>query len=230
MTLTELVANHVFSKLTTLKEGSTLEDVKKELAGLDSTLSGLSDTEKVKLFEETAPLKSYVDARINKTLDTKQAELKTEFDSERQKLTAQLEELRAKVPMDDLEALKKAWLEAPDKDKPARKRDYEFAKMQADLETLRHEKEESDKRATRAALKEVAQKELGDRKLPPFVNLDAYLGNDEAETVERIKQVSTQYDEFMKSLKAQNASTDTPPDGGAPDFDLAASMKAAGTF
>lgn len=231
MTLTNLVAKHVFKLLTDMKEGSTIEDVEAKLTGLETELSGLSDAEKAKMFEETAPLKSYVDSRVNKALDSTKTELTGNFETERQKLTSQIEELRAKVPMDDLEALKKAWLDAPDKEKPARKRDYEFAKMQADLETLRKEKEQSDKAATRAKLLDVARTELGDRKLPPFVKLEHYIGSDESETVERMKQISQQYDEYLKGINASKTQGETPPDGGGETgFDLASAMKGAGNF
>lgn len=231
MNLTNFVARKVFQNLTDLKEGATLDDVEAKLSGLETELAGLSDTEKVALFEETTPLKSYVDAKVNKALDGKKTELSGEFETERQKLTSQLEELRAKVPMDDLESLKKAWLDAPDKEKPAKKRDYEFAKMQADLESLRKEKETADAEVRKAKLLDVARTELGERKLPPYVKLDHYIGTDEAETIERIKQISKNHDEYLKTLNAGSTKTETPPDGGEPTgFDLASAMQGAGTF
>lgn len=230
MNLTKLVANYVFKNLTDLESGATLEDVEAKLNGLEGELSGLSDTEKVKLFEETAPLKSYLDTRVSKALDTTKKEWQTEAETEKQNLQSRIEELQAKAPTDDLEGLKKAWLEASDKDKPAKKRGYEFAKMQKDLESLRKEKDEADKRAKKSSLLEVAREQLGERKLPPFVKLDNYLGADEAETIEKINQVAQQHDEYLKSLNASNTKTETPPDGGDQEHDLAAKMSAAGDF
>jgi superfamily I DNA/RNA helicase len=231
MNLSKILSNFVYKNLTKLSDGTTLEDVEKELQGLDTELAGLSDTEKAKMFEETAPLKSYLDSRVSKAIDKNKTELQSEAETEKQKLQSKIEELQAKVPTDDLDGLKKAWLEASDKDKPAKKREYEFAKMQADLETLRKEKQEADNRAKKSSLLEVARKQLGDRKLPPFVKLDNYLGDDEAETIERVNQMAKQHDEYLKGLTAQKTEPNQPPDSGDDSgFDLETAMKGAGNF
>lgn len=230
MNLSKILSNFVYKNLTKLSDGTTLEDVEKELQGLDTELAGLSDTEKAKMFEETAPLKSYLDSRVSKAIDKNKTELQSEAETEKQKLQSKIEELQAKVPTDDLDGLKKAWLEASDKDKPAKKREYEFAKMQADLETLRKEKQEADNRAKKSSLLEVARKQLGDRKLPPFVKLDNYLGDDEAETIEKVNEMAKQHDEYLKNLNASRTQTETPPDSGDAEYDLASAMKGAGDF
>jgi len=230
MKLYELVANYVFNNLTNFKEGATIDSVKKELAGLDNELKGLSDDERTKLFEETPPLKSYLDGRVSRALDKKEKDLSTNYENERQKLTTQIEELRSKLPEPDVESLKQAYLNASAEEKEQKRREFEFAQMKSDMERFRKEKEESDKQIKKSKLLDVARQEIGDRKLPPFVKLDHYIGDDEDQTKERIKEVATQYDEFMKGINASRSGTETPPDGGENSFDLASKMNEAGDF
>jgi len=66
MKLSDFVSNYVFSKLTSIKEGATIDDVKTALEGLDSKLQGLSDDEQVKLLEETPAPKSHTDGRVSR--------------------------------------------------------------------------------------------------------------------------------------------------------------------
>ncbi len=136
MKLSEHVSNYVFENLTSIKEGATIEDVKAALEGLDSKLQGLSDDEKVKLFEETPVLKSHTDGRVTRALDKKKAELEQSFNTERQNLNSTIDELRAMAPEKDVETLKKEWLEASEKDKAMAKQTYENAKLRADFDAM----------------------------------------------------------------------------------------------
>lgn len=230
MKLSEHLASFIFSNLTAIKDYATIEDVKQGLEGLDSKLQGLSDDEKVKLFEETPYLKSFTDGRVTRALAKKESELSTNFESERQKYTNTIEELRALTPEKDLEILKKEWLEAPDKEKPAKKQAYEYAKLKAEFESIKKEAETAKLNEKKAKLKELAKSEFKDRKIPSFFNLDAYIGADEEETKEKVKLGINEYDEFMKSINASNAGGDLPPDGEDLNTDIDSAMSSVGKF
>ena len=127
MKLSDFVSDYVFSKLTNIKDGATIEDVKTALGGLDTKLQGLSDDERVKLFEDTPALKSHTDGRVSRALDKTKKELEEQFNTERQNYKQTIEELRAMSPEKDVETLKKEWLEASDKEKATKKQAYEYA-------------------------------------------------------------------------------------------------------
>ena len=230
MKLSDFVSNYVFSKLTSIKDGATIDDVKKALEGLDSKLQGLSDDELVKLFEETPALKSHTDGRVSRALDKTKKELEEQFNTERQNYKQKIEELRAMSPEKDVETLKKEWLEASEKEKATKKQAYEYAKLKADLESMKKEAEEAKKSVQRNKLKELAKSEFGDRKIPKFFNLDAYLGADEEETKEKAKIAVSEYDEFLKTLTAEKTGDKTPPDGDNNETDIASEMSKIGKF
>ena len=230
MKLSDFVSNYVFSKLTSIKEGATIDDVKTALEGLDSKLQGLSDDERVKLFEETPALKSHTDGRVSRALDKTKKELEEQFSTERQKYNKTIEELRAMSPEKDVETLKKEWLEASEKEKASKKQAYEYAKLKADLESMKKEAEEAKKSVQRNKLKDLAKSEFGDRKIPKFFNIEAYLGADEEETKEKAKIAVSEYDEFLKTLTAEKTGDKTPPDGDNNETDIASEMSKIGNF
>lgn len=230
MKLSEHVANYVFEKLTDLQNGATIEDVRKELDGLDTKLQGLSDDEKVKLFEDTPILKSHTDGRVTRALAKKESELTSKFDSERQTYNSTIEELKALTPEKDVETLKKEWLNSDDKDKAIKKQAYEFAKLKADFNAERAKNQEIEKREKRNALIDVAKKELGDRKIPKFFNFDSYIGSDEAETKEKVKQGINDYDEWLKGINASKVGDTTPPDNNNEPVDMTDTMQSIGKF
>ena len=207
MKLSDFVSNYVFSKLTSIKEGATIDDVKTALEGLDSKLQGLSDDERVKLFEETPALKSHTDGRVSRALDKTKKELEEQFSTERQKYN-----------------------KASEKEKATKKQAYEYAKLKADLESMKKEAEEAKKSVQRNKLKDLAKSEFGDRKIPKFFNLDAYLGADEEETKEKAKIAVSEYDEFLKTLTAEKTGDKTPPDGDNNETDIASEMSKIGKF
>ena len=157
MKLSEHVANYVFEKLTSLKEGATIQDVKIALDGLDSKLQGLSDKEKVSLFEDTPTLKSFTDGRVSNALTKKESEINSKFETERQTYTKTIDELRAMTPEKDVETLKKEWLEASEKDKETAKQKYEYAKLKSDLDSMKKEVEQAKLNERKAKLKELAK-------------------------------------------------------------------------
>jgi superfamily I DNA/RNA helicase len=230
MKLSEHVANYVFEKLTSLKEGATIEDVKIALDGLDSKLQGLSDKEKVSLFEDTPTLKSFTDGRVSSALSKKESDLTSKFETERQNYQKTIDELRAMTPEKDVETLKKEWLEASEKDKETAKQKYEYAKLKADLDSMKKEVEQAKLNEKKAKLKEIAISEFGDRKLPKFFNLDSYLGADEEETKEKVKLGIAEYDEFMKTIKASSVDDTTPSVDDESPEDITAAMSAVGSF
>ena len=230
MKLSDFVSDYVFSKLTNLKDGATIDDVKTALGGLDTKLQGLSDDERVKLFEDTPALKSHTDGRVSRALDKTKKELEEQFNSERQNYKQKIEELRAMSPEKDVETLKKEWLEASEKEKASKKQAYEYAKLKADLESMKKEAEEAKKSVQRNKLKDLAKTEFGDRKIPKFFNLDAYLGADEEETKEKAKIAVSEYDEFLKTLTAEKTGDKTPPDGDNNETDIASEMSKIGKF
>lgn len=230
MKLSEHVANYVFEKLTSIKEGATIEDVKIALDGLDSKLQGLSDKEKVSLFEDTPTLKSFTDGRVSSALTKKESDLTSKFETERQNYTKTIDELRAMTPKKDVETLKKEWLEASEKDKETAKQRYEYAKLKSDLDSMKKEVEQAKLNEKKAKLKELAKSEFGDRKLPKFFNLESYLGTDEEETKEKVKLGIAEYDEFMKTVKASSVDDTTPPVDDESPIDIAAAMSAVGSF
>ena len=230
MKLSDFVSDYVFSKLTNIKDGATIEDVKTALGGLDTKLQGLSDDERVKLFEDTPALKSHTDGRVSRALEKSKKELEEQFNSERQTYKQKIEELRAMSPEKDVETLKKEWLEASDKEKATKKQAYEYAKLKADLESMKKEADEAKKSVKRNKLEELAKSEFGDRKIPKFFNLDAYLGADEEETKEKAKIAVSEYDEFLKTLTAEKTGDKTPPDGGENKTDINSEMSKVGNF
>lgn len=230
MKLSEHVANYVFQKLTDIKEGATIEEVKTVLDGLDSKLQGLSDQEKVSLFEDTPTLKSFTDGRVSKALTKKEVESNSKFETERQNYTNTINELRAMSPEKDVEALKKEWLEASDKDKAQAKQQYEYAKLKADLDGMKKEVEQAKLNEKKTKLKDLAKTEFGDRKIPKFFNIDAYIGADEEETKEKVKIGVNEYDEFLKTINASTTLDSTPNDGDDSQTDITAQMSAVGKF
>ncbi len=230
MKLSEHVANYVFEKLTSIQNGATIEDVRTALEGLDSKLQGLSDDERVKLFEDTPVLKSHTDGRVTRALEKKKDELEQTFNSERQNLNSTIQELRALVPEKDLEALKKDWLEADEKDKPAKKQAYEYAKLKSDFDAMQKKAYESEMKERKAELINLAKSEFGDRNIPKFFNIDAYIGSDKEETMEKVKLGIQEYDEFMKTVKASTVEGQNPPANEDSPTDIGSSMKSVGNF
>lgn len=230
MKITELMSNYVFKNLTSLGDGTTIEDVKKVLSGLDTELAGLSEAEKVKVFEDTPFLKSHLDGRIGGALTLRETELNTNFETERKTLNTQITDLRTKLPVDDVETLKQTWLDASAKDKETARNAWEFAEMKQRVETIEKEKNESNRELKEAKLIEVVRSQLGERKLPDFIKLSSFIGADEKETKERMTSVVTQFDDFIKGVNTNNVNTQTPPDGGNIDYDLASEMDKVGKF
>lgn len=232
MNLTDNVSTHLFKNADKIfRDGTTLEDVRGVLSGLDSALEG----QLTKIVEDTTILKSYVDKQRASAIQTREDKLNTDFSAQRSLLEKELEQvkssnttLKANMPISaDPAELRKQALDETD---PVQRRmlileaaNIEMSNKDAER-TAREEKQLAE--LSREKLVNVARNRFGDRKLPSFVldNLGAFIGSDEETTNGKIDAINVQWDDISKDMLTAGLNPSTPSGIGEQELDPEAEM------
>jgi hypothetical protein len=231
MKLEDYLSNWVFKHSVELfKDGTTSEEVRKVLAGLDNELKGLDAGEATRIFEDTTFLKSYVDKKTAEGIKTREDRLSSEFGSTKAELEKQIEQLKssntslkANMPLSaDPAELRQQALDEPDVGK------RELLNMRADNIEIKNQlaertafEEKQLAELTREKLVNVARTTLGDRKIPKSLaeNLHMFVGSDEETTIGKINNFAAEWDDFTKDIRTAGVDPATPSGAGEPDRD-----------
>ncbi len=231
MKLEDYLSNWVFKHSTELfKDGTTSEEVRRVLTGLDNELNGLDGSEATRIFEDTTFLKSYVDKKTAEGIKTRESKLSSDFGITKSDLEQQLEQLKASnatlkanTPLSaDPAELRKQALDESDLTKreilQMRADNIEFKNQLAERAAI-EEKQLAE--LTREKLVNVGRNHLGERKLPAFVmdSLKSYIGSDEETTKGKFDLINEQWDDFTKDMKTAGIDPATPPGSGEPERD-----------
>ncbi|MCP4585903.1 hypothetical protein [Pseudoalteromonas sp.] len=237
MKLEDYLSNWVFKHSTELfKDGTTSEEVRRVLAGLDNELKGLDSGEATRIFEDTTFLKSYVDKKTAEGIKTREDKITSDFGITKTDLEKQLEQLKssnatlkANTPLSaDPAELRKQALDEVDLTK------REILNMKADnielknqnAERIAHEEKQSAELLREKQINE-ARLHIGERKYPDFFmnNLGAYIGSDSDATKGKIDLINQQWDDFTKDMRTAGVDPVTPSGSGDPDVDPETAMK-----
>ncbi len=232
MKLEDYLSNWVFKHSTELfKDGTTSEEVRRVLAGLDNELKGLDSGEATRIFEDTTFLKSYVDKKTAEGIKTREDKITSDFGITKGDLEKQLEQLKssnatlkANTPLSaDPAELRKQALDEVDPTKREilnmRADNIEFKNQLAERTAI---EEKQLHELTREKLVNVARNELGERKLPKSIseNLHMFIGSDEETTKGKMANFNTEWDDYTKDMRTAGVTPVTPSGQGIPEVDV----------
>ncbi len=236
MNITDLVANYIFSNhASLLTDGTTADGLRTTLSGLGKALDGLSNSEMKGLVESSTAFKSYVDTHTADGINTRESNLKREYDTklriageEKETLQSSITTLRANMPLSaDPAELRKQALDETDLTK------REILNMKADnieLKNMNAERVANEEKQlaelTREKLVNVARTKLGDRKIPKSLaeNLHMFIGSDEETTIGKIDIFNNEWDDFTKDMRTSGVDPSKPSGVGEPEIDVIANM------